>query len=38
MTIANINTDALNSINALEKVLSEKMGEDITLIAYSPVT
>ena len=38
MTIANINADALNSINALEKVLSEKLGEDISLVAYSPVT
>lgn len=38
MTIADLSTEALNSIAALEKVLSEKTGEDISLIAYSPNT
>ena len=38
MTIADLNPKALNSITALEKALSEKTGEDISLIAYSPST
>ena len=38
MTIANINNDSLNSINALEKALSEKLGVNISLVAYSPVS
>ena len=38
MTIANINANALEAINALEKELSAKLGEDISLVAYSPVS
>lgn len=36
--IANINSDALNSINALEKELAAKLGKDVALVAYSPVS
>ena len=36
--IANINADALNSINALEKDLTAKLGKDVALVAYSPVS
>ena len=36
--IANINSDALNSITALEKELTAKLGKDVALVAYSPVS
>lgn len=36
--IANINADALNSITALEKELTAKLGSDVALVAYSPVS
>ena len=37
-SIANINSEALNSINALEKELSAKLGKDVALVAYAPVS
>ena len=36
--LAGINEKALEAINALEKELSTKLGEDISLVAYSPVS
>lgn len=31
------NDDALNAITTLEKELSEKLGKDVAVVAYSPV-
>ena len=35
---ANINTDALNAITALEQELTTKLGKDVALVAYAPVS
>lgn len=38
VNIANINSDTLDSITALEKELAAKLGTDVALVAYSPVS